>query len=111
MEKLNLNRIRNILTSKKINWEEKRMFGGTCFMIDDKMCFGTSKGKLLVRIDPAEQTDLINKSFAEPMVHGQKEMFGYIYIQQEGYDKDNDLAFWIGKGLEYNPKAKSSKKK
>lgn len=87
------------------------MFGGTCYMIDDKMCFGATKGKLLVRIDPYEQAVLMNKAYTVPMVHGQKEMKGYVYIQTEGYDKDSDLAFWISKGLEYNPKAKSSKKK
>ncbi len=35
-----LERMRNILKDKNAAWTEKKMFGGDCFMIDDKMCFG-----------------------------------------------------------------------
>jgi hypothetical protein len=40
-----------------------------------------------------------------------KEMKGYLFIDPEGVDMDIDLLFWIGKCLEFNPLAKSSKKK
>ena len=39
-----LDRLRNVLKVKNVAWQEKRMFGGHCFMVDDKMCFGTFKG-------------------------------------------------------------------
>ncbi len=33
-------RTRQILKEKSIASEEKKMMGGLCFMVDDKMCFG-----------------------------------------------------------------------
>ena len=37
------------LTHKKV--EEKKMFGGLCFMVNDKMCVGVEQDRLMVRLD------------------------------------------------------------
>ena len=46
---------------KNIGYEHKRMFGGHCFMVDDKMLMGTYQGGLMVRVDPETMEDLLNK--------------------------------------------------
>jgi hypothetical protein len=38
-------------------------------------------------------------------------MKGFVFVEPEGIDLDTDLEYWIELALEYNPKAKSSKKK
>ena len=38
-------------------------------------------------------------------------MKGFLFIDPEGTDMDADLEYWIKLALEFNPKAKSSKKK
>lgn len=38
-------------------------------------------------------------------------MKGYVFIGPEGTDMDDDLAYWIQLALDFNPLAKSSKKK
>lgn len=106
-----LDRIRNILISKSVVWSEKRMFGGSCFMVADKMCFGTYKGGLMVRIEPTETDQLLLRSNVEQMIHGSKPMTGYLFVDPKGYDKDSDLEFWVQKCLNFNPKAKTSKSK
>lgn len=105
-----LDRMRAIMSKKKTVWKEKKMFGGSCFMVDDKMCFGTYKGGLMVRISPAEEEELVKRKGADRMIHGGRPMNGYIFIPPEGYDSDTDLEFWIAKCLEFNPRAKVSKK-
>jgi hypothetical protein len=40
-----------------------------------------------------------------------KAMKGYLYVADDGWDSDADLSFWVDKCLEFNPKAKASKKK
>ena len=105
-----LDRIRNIMESKKAIWIEKRMFGGDCFMVDDKMCFGTYKGGIMARIDPKYVDALIQRDGAEQMINGGRPMKGYLFISPDGYDQEKDLQFWIEKCLEFNPLAKSSKK-
>ncbi len=87
------------------------MFGGHCFMVDDKMCLGTYKGGLMARVGPEELPNLENRNGAEQMIHGGRPMKGYLFIEPKGYDNDSDLEFWIDKCLNFNPKAQASKKK
>lgn len=110
-DELFIQRIRNIMDKHNAAWEEKRMFGGLCFMVDDKMCFGSYKGGLMARVDPEEIETLLERENADQMIHGGRPMKGYAFIQPEGFSEDVDLEFWIAKCLEFNPKAKSSKKK
>lgn len=106
-----LDRIRNVLSEKQVSWNEKKMFGGHCFMVDEKMAFGTYKGGLMVRVGPDAIEELSEKSGAEQMVHGGRPMTGYMMVEAFGYDKDEDLDFWVQKCLDFNPFAKASKKK
>ena len=106
-----LDRIQTIMASRKIEWTEKKMFGGDCFMVDGKMCFGTYKGGLMARVAPEEVEALAERTGAGQMIHGGRPMKGYLFIEAEGYDSEADLEFWIDKCLEFNPRAKSSKKK
>lgn len=106
-----LKRMQTIMAAEEVVWTEKKMFGGNCFMVDEKMCFGTYKGGLMVRIAPEEVQDLLKRPFAEIMMHGGRPMKGYLFIQPEGYEHNKDLEFWIKKCLEFNPRAKSSKRK
>ncbi len=110
-EELLFERIRNLLTVKEIYWTEKKMMGGITFMIDEKMCFGSFKGGLLCRIDPEEKETLLAKEGTERVFQGGREMKGYVLVLSEKYDSDHELEFWISKCLEFNPKAKASKKK
>ncbi len=104
-------RITDFLVGKNIQFEHKRMFGGDCFMIDDKMCLGTYKGGLMARVGPDEAEELAQRPGASQMVHAGRTMVGYLFVEPEGYEKDSDLGFWVDKCLAFNPKAKSSKKK
>ena len=106
-----LERIRKVFKDEKAIWTEKKMFGGDCFMVDDKMCIGTFKGSVMVRVDPGNETDLAGKKGTSQMTMAGKTMKGYLLIESEGYDQDEDLEFWVKECLAFNPKAKSSKKK
>ena len=45
-------RVRFILKSKHVSFEERRMMGGLCFMVDDKMCVGLDIDKTDSRFRP-----------------------------------------------------------
>jgi TfoX N-terminal domain len=46
-----IGRVRAAL-SGKIDFQEKRMFGGVTFMVREKMCISAGKGRIMCRIDP-----------------------------------------------------------
>lgn len=105
-------RIANFLLLKGVAFEEKKMFGGMAFMVDDKMLAGANRdNKLLARVDPAEEEALLCKNGVSPMEQAGRVMHGYLFVEPEGYEQDEDLEFWLEKCLEFNPKAKSSKQK
>jgi TfoX/Sxy family transcriptional regulator of competence genes len=97
------------LERKHIGYETRKMFGGICYMVDDKMCVGVVKDALMARTDPAEAQHLLAKPGASPMDFTRKSMKGFLFIDDDGWDSDDGLSYWIDKCLEYNPLAKSSK--
>lgn len=106
-----LERLRRSLQIRKVEWYEKRMFGGDCFMVDDKMCFGTYKGGIMFRVDPEMGEELAKRPHVSMMMQAGHVMPGFMQAEPEAYDRDEDLEFWIGQCLAYNPKAQASKKK
>ena len=54
-------RVRLVLRDKSVNFFEKRMFGGLCFMVDDKMCIGVVKDEVMARIGPDPYSDALKK--------------------------------------------------
>lgn len=104
-------RIQTVLDKKSIEFEEKKMFGGLCILVDDKMCIGIIKDDFMARIDPEIEQQALSKKGARPMDFTKKPMKGYLYISPEGVDREDDLEYWIDLCLQFNPKAKSGKKK
>jgi TfoX/Sxy family transcriptional regulator of competence genes len=91
--------------------EEKKMFRGLTFMVNDKMCVSVSGEEMMCRFDPKLQEMVVEKNGFRAMVMKGKEYKGYGYVSQEGIKSKKDFDFWINLCLEFNSKAKSSKKK
>lgn len=104
-------RIKNVLQEKHITTIEKKMMGGVCFMVDDKMCIGVLKNNLMARIAPDKINEALSKHGSKPMDFTGRPMKGYVFVGPEGYDMDVDLEYWVQLCLDFNPMAKSSKKK
>jgi len=104
-------RIKRFLETKKIAFEEKKMMGGLTYMVDNKMCLGVIKDKMMARIDPEIYDEALTKNGCHEMDFTKRPMRGFVYVEPEGIDMEVDLEYWIDLCLEFNPKAKSSKKK
>ena len=105
------NRTREIISETHKNVEEKKMFGGLCFMVNDKMCVGVEKERLMVRLDPGKYDDVLDKEGVTPMDFTGKIMKGYVFVNIDALNTKKKLEYWIKLALEYNAIAKSSKKK
>ena len=101
-------RVRHSLKENKTSFEEKKMFGGLCWFVDEKLCVGAFKEELLVRIAPEDQNKYLTKGDCRLMDESMK---GFLYVSPDGIDMDDDLDKWIKRCLEFNPRAKASKKK
>ena len=104
-------RTREIIAVTHKNVEEKRMFGGLCFMVNDKMCVGVEKERLMVRFDPSKTEEVMEKEGSRPMDFTGRVMKGYVFVDVDALNTKKKLEYWIKLALEYNKIAKASKKK
>jgi hypothetical protein len=104
-------RVRRIFDKRNIAFEEKRMMGGLCFMVDGKMCVGVEKKRLMVRLDPDIYDDLLSRRGCVPMDFTGRPMRGFVFVNDEGIATARKLGSWMSLALEFNPRAVSSKKK
>lgn len=104
-------RIRRILHERKTATVEKKMMGGICFMVNDKMCMGVVKDRLMARVGPDNYAQALKRKGCREMDFTGRPMNGYVFVDGEGTDFDTDLKFWVDLCLAFNPQAKSSKVK
>ena len=104
-------RVRRSFNKARVCFEEKRMMGGLCFMVDGKMCVGVEKERLMARIDPAAYENALKRKGCVPMDFTGRPMRGFVFINPEGLASATELETWLNLALEFNPKAKSSKAK
>ncbi len=103
-------RIRVNLKDNRVAYKEKEMMGGLAFMVDDKMCVGVIKNNLMARLGPDNYNSALKRKGCREMNFTGKPMKGFVFVEPEGIDMDDDLDFWIQLCLDYNPLAKSAKK-
>jgi hypothetical protein len=105
-------RIRESLAKvPKIKVEEKKMFRGVTFMVNGKMCVSVSGENLMCRFDPELQQVVSEKNGFEMMRMKDREYKGYGYIHPDAIKSKKDFDYWINLCLDFNSKAKASKKK
>lgn len=104
------NRIREALAGQPLV-EEKILFQGLAFMVDDKLCICVRNDVLLCRIGPDEYEPALEMNGVEPMIHNGRNMTGYVFVNPEGYATREQFDSWVQKCLHFNKTAKSSKKK
>ena len=112
MKKVSLlaDRIREALAGQK-KLEEKAMFRGICFMVNEKMCICVNQDELMCRVGPEEYETALEKNGVRPMIHNGKTMKGFVFVSEEGYKGKNNFDYWVNTSLAFNKDAKASKKK
>jgi TfoX/Sxy family transcriptional regulator of competence genes len=105
------NMTRELIALSHKNVEEKAMFGGLCFMVNDKMALGIEKDRLMVRLNPDIYDEVMEKEGCKPMDFSGKVMKGFVFVDADVLTTKKKLEYWVKLALEYNKIAKASKKK
>ena len=110
-------RVRRHLHDRHVSFKELKMMGGLCFTVDGKMLCGIHIDKsygdslLMARIGQAIYERELNKPECLPMDFTGRPMRGYIFVTPQGFDTDTELSYWLNLCLDFNPLAKTSKRK
>lgn len=81
--------------------EEKKMFGGLCFMVSRHMCCGIVEDKLMARVGPDNYENLLKLNHTKEMDFTGKPMKGMVYVDQNGLKSEEELGFWLTKCLDF----------
>lgn len=92
-------------------FETKKMMGGLCFMVDDKMALGVVRNDLMVRLSPEEVEAALDEPGCRPMDFTGKPLKGFLFIEAAVIERDHELDSWVERALVFNPLAKRSKKR
>ncbi|MDF2192673.1 TfoX/Sxy family protein [Paraflavitalea sp. CAU 1676] len=104
------NRVREFLITSEDNIVEKRMFGGLCFMVNDKMLVGVEAERMMVRVGPEVYEEALEREGCTPMDFTGKVMKGFVFVDADVLASNKELSWWINVALAYNRVAKASKK-
>ena len=91
--------------------EEKEMFRGVCFMVNGKMCVCVGGDEMLCRIGAGAMEKVLDENGVRQMVMGDRPAKDFVYVSEEAFLNQKDFDRWIKLALDFNPKAKASKKK
>lgn len=87
---------------------EVNMFGGLCFMVNEKLALGAmSGGDLLVKVDADRSDELLAVDGARQAEMGAGRSMGksWIAVASDGIATDAGLEFWVGEALAHNAAA------
>jgi TfoX/Sxy family transcriptional regulator of competence genes len=81
---------------------EQKMFGGLAFLVGGNMAVAASgQGGILVRVDPEGSDDLVATTNARPMEMRGRAMAGWLRVDAEDVEADDELAKWVELGTRY----------
>ena len=90
-----------VLLAARRGVEQKRMFGGVCFMVNGHMCCGVSGNKLMVRVGPEHYAAALRKPHAKPMDFTGRPLNGFVFVLPDGTRTRHALHTWLTAGLRF----------
>ncbi len=78
----------------------KKMFGGVAFLVGGAMAVCAShEGGLLLRVDPQQRELLLDEPGVDPFVMQGRQMAGWLRVDADAVESDEDLERWTERGL------------
>ena len=93
-------RIRQIVARRR-GITEKKMFGGVGFLLNGNMLAGVWKTSLIVRLGPENYEETLKEPHVREFDITGKPMKGWVLVEPDGIDNDEQLKVWIQRGIEF----------
>ncbi len=90
--------------------EEKQMFRGLTFMVNDKMCVNIGPERIMCRIDPARHAEALRHEGVRTVVMKGRGYLGWVRVDAKALGTARELKYWVALALDFNDRARSSKK-
>ena len=94
-------RIRDYFKTNQIAFKEKNMFGGLCFMVNNKLCVGVDKNRLIARVGKRYYQQALTFPYCIEFDIRKKPINGYVLITEKGISNHKELSFWVEKCCDF----------
>lgn len=74
--------------------EPKKMFGGTCWMLNGNMLCGDGTGQFMFRVGKEQEAEILGRPGTEPVEFNGRKMGGIIWVSEKQALQDG-LDHWI----------------
>jgi TfoX/Sxy family transcriptional regulator of competence genes len=81
---------------------EKRMFGGTGFMVRGNLCVTARPTRIMCRIDPSTHNSAIKRKGCRTVVMKGRDYLGYVHVDAAVIKTEKALLYWVNRALEFN---------
>jgi len=93
-------RVREILEEEP-GFDEKKMFGGICFLLFGNMVCGIIKDDLIVRIGAANYDAMLEMPHTKKFDLTGKALTGWVMVLSEALDSDEELNCWVQRAVPF----------
>ena len=93
-------RVREILEEEP-GFNEKKMFGGICFLLFGNMACGIIKDDLIVRVGSANYNAVLNMPHTKKFDLTGKPLRGWVMVLYTVLDSDEELNDWVQKAVKF----------
>jgi len=94
-------RIRGVLWAEP-GLVEKRMFGGLAFLIGGHIAIAVTRDeRLMLKLDEDELEAALALPHVAPMVMRDREMVGWVRVDADALENEDELVTWIDHGTAY----------
>jgi hypothetical protein len=93
-------RVRKALAPRR-DVEEKRMFGGVCFMVAGHMTVGVEKDRMMVRVGPEGAAKWGKEAHVRPMTFTGKPMKGFLFVGMPALTRLPGVRKWVARCLDF----------
>jgi hypothetical protein len=83
------------------DYEEMKMFGGVGYLLSGNMAVGVHKENLIVRVGHDGFEEKMSIPYTVPFDITGKAMKGWLMVEPEGVESDEDLKYWIDQGVDF----------
>ena len=80
---------------------ERKMFGGTCFMLTGNMCVGPWKESLIVRPGKDHHERTLTEPHTKPADMNGTIMKGWALVEPAGIASEKSLMMWVDRAAKY----------
>ena len=95
------NRLREVVQDEPA-LTEKKMFGGLAFLVNGNVAVSaSSKGGLLLRVDPAMTESLVSEPDVSRFEMRGRQMDGWLRVDASAVESDRELRRWVNLGIAY----------